>query len=134
MTILQKAVDELKAAGIVDASATVVAEPTTIRGWAGQTTNVDAAIKMPNHRYDVGFRRDANGVLKPFMEDMFHDHGFRPQFGAKSIEDKPIYGAELGLLQQRYALINAEQNANRMGTMTRRVEGANGQIMLEVIT
>lgn len=136
VSILKEAFAELQREVPAASGYSFVGEPTTVRGWARATARVDAAIKCPDQSYDIGFKRNAAGELVPFLEHGFCAPGVSTQPGAKTVEgDACGFGHEnraLGLLQQRYAVITAEQNARRMGSMVRRVKAADGQIQLEV--
>lgn len=137
INVLKQAFAELQRDVAAAKGYTFVETPTTVRGWAGATSPVDAAIKCPGERYDIGFKRNAEGELVPFLEDGFCAQGMSTERSAKSVEGKACaLGHEtmaLGRLQQRYAVITAENNARRMGSMTRRVNAADGQIQLEVM-
>lgn len=137
VALLQKALAELQRDNPEAAGYRFVAEKTTIRGWAGRSTSVDAAIICPGQRYDIGFQRGADGVLTPMMESGFAAPGLATSYSAKALTgNSPSASYDnrlLGQLTQRYALLGTEANARNQGIMTRRIAAADGQIQLEVI-
>lgn len=114
-----------------------VGNPTvTARGYSGRTAQVDAVIRLPGQSYDIGFKKDAEGIYSPFFEAGFRPVGLAADPGSETVEGKACQydpqGAMLGKLQQRYAVLVAEQNARRDGLSSRRVQGEKGQIALKV--
>lgn len=136
LAVLKQAFGELQRDQIEAKNYQFVDTPTVVRGWYGRQTKVDAAIICPGQEYDIGFMRNAEGELVPMMESGFCAPGVSTQPGAKTVEDKVCpYDHQtraLGMLQQRYALINTENNARRMGSLCSRVAAADGQIQLHV--
>jgi hypothetical protein len=134
---LRAAIEELNKEQ-VSAKYEFIETPTSIRGWYGAQTNVDAAIKLAGYKYDIGFTKQPDGSFKPVLEDMFNEPGITAQPGTESLDGKvcqyrPMDGI-IGKLSQRYAVIVAEINARAMGAMTRRINAQGGQIHLEVLT
>jgi len=102
---------------------------------------VDAVIKLPGERYDVGFQKQADGSFVPYFESNFRPRGFAASHTAKPIEGAQMakatmhnnVAANLGKLVQEYTLQFQERNARRLGLTCRRVANTtNGQIALEI--
>ena len=139
LSILERAVKELQLEGL---DGTFVKEKTTIRGYTGYGGNpvstVDAAIKLPNQSYDIGFNWDSKqNAYVPYFENGFQAPGLAADFGTTNVEGEVCryrpQEAWLGKLSQRYAVLMAERNAARNSLPTRRiVEKKTGQIHLEV--
>ncbi|BBB90363.1 MAG TPA: DUF1257 domain-containing protein [Methylomusa anaerophila] len=95
-----------------------VEEQAAIRGYRGQETRVDIAVRM-RQGYDVGFVLDAGGTYS-FVADWFGVQGTNEQdFVAK------VY--------QQYALVTVMDQVNRQGfNLVEQERDANGAIRLVV--
>lgn len=128
LEVLELAIAELRKEGV---DCMLVKEPTKIRGWMGRTSNVHAAIMMPNEQYDIGLNRNADGVYVPIMEDLARFDGLQAQ--GDPLTNTAIanrMAAKLGRLSQRYAVIHTERNARANNISTRRVSNTKGHIQL----
>ncbi|HWR44700.1 DUF1257 domain-containing protein [Sporomusa sp.] len=95
-----------------------VEEKMSIRGYRGQETPVDIAVRM-RQGYDVGFTLGPDGTYS-FVADWFGVQGVtEQQFTAK--------------VQQHYALATVMEQVNRQGfNVVEQQQDANGQIRLVV--
>lgn len=93
----------------------------TFRTYMGQNNKCEAVIKLPG-RYDIGLTRHKEGHYEPILESVLISTG--TVLG-------PV-GAPLGLVQQEYALREAEYEAAQRGYTTERVSGDKGKITLRI--
>lgn len=93
----------------------------TFRTYFGQNDKCDAAIKLPG-RWDIGLTRNADGHYEPLLESALVHQG--TVLG--------IPGAPLGLVQQEYALREAEYEAAQRGYTSERIPGDKGKITLRI--
>lgn len=93
-----------------------VEENAAIRGYRGQETQVDIAVRM-QRGYDVGFTLSADGTYN-FVADWFGVEGTNEQeFVAK--------------VQQQYALVTVMDQVNRQGfNVVEQQRDANGAIRI----
>lgn len=93
----------------------------TFRTYRGQSNKSDATIKLPGN-YDIGLLKAKEGHYEPIMES---DLMYRP--GVLG-----VMGAPLGLVQQEFALREAEYEAAQRGYVASREAGQNGRITLRI--
>ena len=94
-------------------------EAKRFRTYAGQNSNCDACIKMPG-AYDIGLLKEKDHYV-PIMESALN---WGSVLG--------VNNAPLGLVQQEYALREAEYEAAQRGMACERVSGENGRITLRM--
>ena len=104
---------------VSNGKATLDTTAKTFRTYHGEPNKCDAAIKLPGH-YDIGLIKEG-GHYTPIMESAL-------MYGSNSILG--VSGAPLGLVQQEYALREAEYEAAQRGMTTERVTGEKGRITL----
>lgn len=93
----------------------------TFRTYRGQPNKCDATIVLPGH-YDIGLHRAADGSYEPVMESALEYTG----------SVLGVRGAPLGLVQQEFALREAEYEAAQRGYTASREQGANGRVTLRI--
>lgn len=93
----------------------------TFRTYRGQSNRCDACIHLPG-QWDIGLIKQ-DDHYSPIMESALEYTGsvLGPQ------------GAPLGLVQQEYALREAEYEAAQRGMTTERVPGEKGRITLRMV-
>ncbi len=96
------------------------AEQKTFRTYRGQDPSCDAAIVLPGY-YDIGLKRTGDGY-EPIMESAL-------MYGGSILG---VQGSPLGLVQQEFALREAEYEAAQRGYTASREEGKNGRITLRI--
>jgi hypothetical protein len=158
LEVLRAAVGELIREGVIDGKFEV--GNVNIRGWRGSAGEgirygnsawdkemnhvCDAGIVMNGGKYDVGFKRNAEGAYVPFIESSWVSP-LSVDAGAESVTGDPLKlttthalagqtgdGNNVGKLSQRYALLMAERNARSKGIATRRIKAEKGVIHLQV--
>ena len=94
---------------------------TTFRTYPGQPNKCDAVIKMPGN-YDIGLLKQGQGYV-PIADFsmMFYDN--------------PLRGGDnhMGLVQQEYALREAEYTAAQRGMTSTRIKQKDGTVTLELV-
>jgi len=95
-----------------------VEEQATIRGYRGQETRVDIAVRMPRG-YDVGFVLDAGGAYS-FVADWF---------GVQDTNEQDF----VSQVHRQYALVTVMDQVNRQGfNLVEQERDAGGSIRLVV--
>lgn len=94
---------------------------TTFRTYPGQPNQCQAAILLPGN-FDIGLLRNGDHYT-PIMESFLM--GRETPVG--------VVGAPLGLVQQEYALQEAEYEAAQRGMVTERIAGEKGRITLRMV-
>ncbi|SDF42325.1 DUF1257 domain-containing protein [Sporomusa acidovorans] len=95
-----------------------VEEKTTIKGYRGQETSVDIAVRM-KQGYDIGFVSGADGMYS-FVADWFGVQGTDEQQFTQKV-------------QQQYALTTIRNKIGQQGfNIVEQQQEANGQIRLVV--
>lgn len=96
-------------------------EGKTFRTYYGQSDKCAANIVLPG-RWDIGLTRNAAGHYEPLLESALVYQG--TVLG--------VSGSPLGLVQQEYALREAEYEAAQRGYSTERIAGNAGKVTLRI--
>jgi len=97
-------------------------EGKSFRTYRGEDSRCDAVIRLLNDRYDIGLKKDGDHYV-PIMESYLNYAG--TCLGPR--------GYPLGLVQQEYALREAEYEAAQRSFETERVTLDDGKIMLRLV-
>lgn len=118
LTMLGNVVSDLS-----NGQASLTKEASTFRTYRGQPNKCNARINLPGP-HDIGLTQNQNGsytpVFDPYQMSRVFAHPAHP-------------GSPIGLLQQEYALREAEYEAAQQGYSSERIEGDNGMVTLEIL-
>lgn len=106
-------------AHVSQGQASLEPQATTFRTYRGQDPSCNGRIVLPGP-YDIGLKR-VEGGYEPIMESALM---VGTVLGPR--------GAPLGLVQQEYALREAEYEAAQRGYTTERIAGDQGKITLRI--
>lgn len=116
---LRSAVEELRKEG---ANITLDENGKHFRTWPGQPTNCDMVLRMPDEKFDVGFRKNDAGEYTPIFDHMLDanksiacDISHR---GKLPFADRDR--ATIGKLMQRYTVCLTEKEMALQGYMCNR--------------